>query len=283
MRTGSTLATFALVAAAGCSVESRVLQDNTPRADAGGSSFRPGIPITPNAFGYYDGANAAQVTGYWWATGDDYGAPNNLPGSGACPMAGFPDSACSLIESPVPGHAFVPDPDGHGMCTAGQAAQVVTGSDGQPAYGAMWGNEIAFDLNSPWPQSPDAGAGIDAGAQIDPAFFRKGLYDAPYHGVTGIAFNIENPPPGGVRVGFETLGTEYNPAFWQGATNMGSPIHGSGSAVIHWKDVGGPFYLPEPPPFDPTKLESVVFQIDTNTEAPIPYSFCINDVVMLTD
>jgi hypothetical protein len=42
-------------------------------------------------------------------------------------------------------------------------------------------------------------------------------------------------------------------------------------------------YLTAAPPFDPTKLEMISFHVVSNTSAPTSYSFCINNVMLLTN
>jgi hypothetical protein len=235
-----------------------------------------GIAITPNAMGYFDGSNAAGVLGAWWATGDDYDF-TGTPGAGNCPMAGFADAQCSSIATPTPGKPFTPNPTGTGMCTSGIAARVLPGDGGVPAYSAMWGDLIGFDLNDPSGFYNDAGVlGADAGLTS------KGQYDASAHKVTGIAFDIDTPPVGNLRVEFQTMGTENNSAYWGGFTSNTSPVF-AGHNEIRWSDVGGPSYVTNPPRFDPTTLEDVDFHVIDNPGAPVPYSFCVNNVVMLTN
>ena len=239
-----------------------------------------GVAITPNAMGYFDGSNPAGVVGAWWATGDDYDF-TGTPGTGTCPMAGFPNSECSSIATPTPGQPFIPNPTGAGMCTSGVAAQVLAGDGGAPAYSVIWGNMIAFDLDNPTPLNGDAGV-VDADAGADAGLPAKGQYDASAHRVTGIAFDIDTPPPANLRVEFQTLGTENNAAYWGGAASNASPVF-AGHNEIRWSEVGGPLYLTSPPRFDSTKLESVAFHVVVNTNATVPYSFCVKNVVMLTD
>jgi hypothetical protein len=236
-----------------------------------------GIAITPDGTGYFDGTNAAGVRGAWWATGDDYDF-TGTPGTGNCPMAGFTDGQCSSIVTPVPGKPFAPNPTGTGMCTTGIAAQVINGDGGTPAYSVIWGDMIGFDLNDPPGFYNDAGAPI-----ADAGLTSKGQYDAKAHTVTGIAFDIDTPPAmGNLRVEFQTMGTENNAAYWGGAISNASPVF-PGHNQLHWSDVGGPSYLTNPPPFDPTKLEDVDFHVISNTNAPVPFSFCISNIVMLTN
>ena len=237
-----------------------------------------GVAIAPNASGYFDGSNTAGVVGAWWASGDDY-SPSGVAGTGNCPMAGFPNTDCSTIATPTPGTPFTPDPNGRGMCTSGVAAQVLAGDGGALAYSAIWGTIIGFDLNDPGQASVDGGPDAsrpDAGS--------KGQYDAAAHGVTGVAFDIDAPPmAGSFRVAFQTLGTENNAAYWEGALSNSSPVSSGGHYEVRWPEVGGPMYLTNSPPFDPTKLESMMFQVVTNTNAPVTYKFCINNIVMLTN
>ena len=228
-----------------------------------------GIPLPPDANGHYDGSNPAGVVGNWWSTGDDYGA-DATAGAGNCRMAGFPATACSVLSAPTPGLPFQPDPTGRGMCTSGIAAQVINDASGAPAYSSIWGDIIGFDLNNP--------------GSLSDGITLKSQYDAFAHGITGFAFDIDAIPQGGhLRVGFQTLGTENNFAYWQGATADLSPLFSPGHYEIHWPEVGGPFYLPNAPAFAPNLLESVVFHVVSNTGGPVPFNFCISNMMLLTN
>jgi len=110
------------------------------------------------------------------------------------------------------------------------------------------------------------------------------VYDAPAHGVSGFAFDIDAVPPWGhLRVGFATRGTENDAAYWGGASMDQSPIFSPGHYEIRWPDVGGPLYLPSPPAFDPTKLESIRFHVVSNNVQAVPFSFCISNLILLTN
>jgi hypothetical protein len=228
-----------------------------------------GIVLTPDTDGMFDGSNAAGVVGGWWSAGDFYSGDTS-PGSGPCPQAGFPPESCSTLATPTPGAAFRPDPGGRGMCTTGVAAQILNGSDGQPAYSSIWGNIIGFALASTAPR--------DAGSDT------LGVYDAPAHGITGFAFDIDAVPPGGhIRVAFPTKGTENNAASWRGATNDLSPIVAPGHYEMRWPEIGGPMYLVGAPPFDPKTLEMISFHVVSNISASTSYSFCVNNITLLTN
>jgi hypothetical protein len=226
----------------------------------------PGITLVTAPDGWI-APNAAGVMGHWWAVGDNYvldGAP-----SAQCPAAGFSPADCSTITMPPQGTPFLPDPNGKGMCTSGTAAQVINGSDGLPAYSAIWGNLVGFDLDNPGP---------------DPTAATVLPYDTSAHGITGFAFDIDAVPPGGnLRVLFGTVENNYNSAYWRGATDNLSPITDAGHYEMRWPEIGGPFYLTNPPPFDPTQLTMIGFDVVSNTNAPVLYSFCISNLELLTD
>jgi hypothetical protein len=279
-------------------------------ADAGHDvRVSTGIPIAPNAAGYFDGTNAAGIVGAWWSTGDDY-ASRQGAGTGNCPTAKFPNSECSSITTPDPTMPFTPGPNG--MCTSGTAAQVIPypSDAGVLAYSSIWGNMIGFSFNSPMTSGADAGldggdssvarveagaGGLDAGDRADGSSDSaphasapmQGLYDALAHGVTGVAFDIDNPPVPNLRVEFQTLGTENNAAYWNGAVSQSSPVAVPGHYEIRWPQVGGPFYLinngTTPPPFDATKLEAMQFHVPSNPSAAVSYSFCVRNIIMLTN
>jgi hypothetical protein len=228
---------------------------------------RPPIPLVTGADGWI-APNAAGVFGSWWAVGDNYLAlgPSSIP---TCAAAGFSPDLCSMITTPPQGAPFLPDPNGKGMCTSGIAARVIPGQDGTLAYSSIWGNLIAFDLNT-------------TGPDITPTMVFP--YDAPAHGITGFAFDIDAVPPGGhLRVTFPTVATVNQPAYWDGASQDQSPILAPGHYEMRWPEIGGPFYLGNPPPFDPTQLRTIGFHVVSNANEAVPYSFCIKNVVLLTN
>jgi hypothetical protein len=227
-----------------------------------------GIPLVPDENGHYDGSNAAEVVGYWWSTDDDHGADDATLGSGSCRADGFPAGACSVLTSPTPGAFFAPNRFGR-MCASGVAAQVVPDASGNLARSAIWGAMIGFDVNNPGTLADRSGT--------------RDVYDAPAHGVTGFAFDIDGVPPGGhLRVRFATRGTENDAAYWGGASADLSPVASPGHYEIRWPEVGGPLDLPSPPPFDPTKLEAIQFQVVANDLERTLFSFCVWNVMLLT-
>jgi hypothetical protein len=225
-----------------------------------------GIALVTGADGQLE-ANAAGAMGKWYSAGDAYAA-DGTPGAGNCETAGLPMTACSSITTPIPGTTFGPDPNGR-MCAAGTAAQVVTGPDGQLAWSSLWGNMVGLGFANS--DSADAST--------------SGTFDAPAHGITGIGFDIAGIiPQGRVRVLVGTAENDTNSAYWDGATMNVSPFDGPGHYEFRWPEVGGPMYLgAAAPPFDPTQIENIAFHIVGDTPGPAPYSFCISNLLLLTN
>jgi hypothetical protein len=255
------------------SLDNIEIRPRAPNVDGGdGSTPSPGIPIVPDESGYFDGGNAAGVKGSWLSFGDWYSG-SGMPAGGECPAAGFAMSQCSTIVAPLPGRPFTPDPSVRGMCTTGASAQVINDDAGAPAYMAIWGNAIGFNLNSF--DGPEKYPATDGG------IVALGNYDAVARGITGFAFDIEGSITR-LRVEFPTEGTWNDPAYWQGATMDLSPVRQPGHYEIRWADVGGPMYLASPAAFDPTKLQSIRFHVTSDPLQATPYSYCIKNTVMLT-
>ena len=172
-----------------------------------------------------------------------------------------------MISSPSLNQPIAPDVTG-AMCTAGVVAQVIAGSDGQPAWSSIWGTIFGFDL-----------AVDDAGV--------AGPYDAIARKFTGFAFDIDGPGAPALawlRVEFATVGTNNGAPYWLGAVSDTSPVQRAGHYEIRWPEVGGPMYLgASAPPFDPTQLTSIRFHVVPNISMPIPYGFCIRNTAFLMD
>ena len=204
----------------------------------GSAHVSTGIPLVADQNGHYDGSNPAGVVGNWWSAGDDYGLDGTL-GGGSCRADGFAASACSVLNTPTPGTFFQPDPTGR-MCTSGVTAQVVPDATGNLAWSAIWGNIIGFDVNNP--------GSITDGTSM------RGVYDAPAHGITGFAFDIDGVKMDGhLRVAFQTQGTENNAAYYGGASMDVSPISRRAttrSAGPTWagRSIWGPARRPSIPP-----------------------------------
>jgi hypothetical protein len=238
--------------------------------DGGGGS---GIALMPSADGFFDGTNEAGILGAWYSYGDYFGGTPTMAGMGDCPVKGmFTQTQCSTITTPVPGAVFTNT--GGKMCTSGTAAKVINDGAGAPAYSAIWGTGIGFDLNNAG--TDDGGTGV------------KGTWDATAHGVTGFSFQIDSPPIGGqMRVEFPTNAfpgtTDINAAYWGGATMNLSPFTMAGTYSFKWSEVGGPMYLAGASPFDNTKILSMQFHVVTNTSSTIDFNYCISNLKALTD
>ncbi len=248
----------------------------------GGSTGNPGemlINIAPTGFAM-DATTG--IIGAFYAYGDSVGPGANLSGpdtaNSDCVSKGkFDPTKCSQIDTPKPGQPFDADPTG-AFCTSGTAAQVLNGSSGSPDYSDMWGAGVSLDLNNP---------GGDAGVKMD---WNGSNYK-------GVAFDI-TPGPGAtsipaasMRVNFPFTGEHGTDSpYYNGALKSNSALPSKGGHVqIHWTDVGGPSYLMNqtppvtPPAFDVTKIQSIQWQVFTNVNNSIPYSFCISNLAVLTE
>jgi hypothetical protein len=228
-----------------------------------------GIALTPNAIGVVDNV-ASGVDGAWYAYGDSVGPSANATSTdfsdSDCAKAGFTADQCSTIAAPTPGQPFVPDPV-KGMCTNGTAALVID-SNGTPDYSAIYGAGIALDFNNP---------GGDAGAA-------KGYFDmTPYLGI-GFDFTGDMIPNRAMRVSFPFNGeTAGRTPFWEGGTMPSSPLTNGTHVEIRWADVAPATYLePGIAPLDETQVASIQFQVYTNTTATTPFSYCVNNLTLLT-
>jgi hypothetical protein len=68
-----------------------------------------------------------------------------------------------------------------------------------------------------------------------------------------------------------------------GLASVTSTPLASRSRKSTWNEVGGPHYLPHPPPFDETKLISVGFYVSSNAMHAVSYRFCIKNLTALLD
>ncbi len=277
--------TGALALATGACSSSSPAPASTGSGGSGGSgSEHPGemlINITNTGFAM---DTTTGIIGALYAYGDSVGPNANLSGddhenSDCVKKGGFDITKCSKIDTPTPGQPFDADATTGAFCTSGTAAQVLNGASGTSDYSDMWGAGISLDLNNP---------GGDAGVKMD---WNGSNYK-------GVAFDI-TPGPGAttiptadMRVNFPYTGEHGTDSpYYQGALKSNSGLPGKGGhVVIHWTDVGGPMYLStQNPPvdltkyaFDVTKIQSIQWQVFTNINMSIPYSFCISNLSVLT-
>ena len=227
------------------------------------------------------------IVGSWFAFGDGAGPNANANStdsadSDCVAKGGFPASACSQNIWPTPGKPFVPDdPATSRMCADGIGA-LIQNKGGSPDYSDLWGAGIGLDFNNP---------GGDAGVKgdVDLSKYKGIAFD--FMADTGAHSIGAGVPIGAMRVSFPFTGQHGgDPPYWMGATKTSSPLM-PGSTVQHiqfnWTDVGGPFYLTQqtppvtPPAFDPTHVQSIEFQVFTNTAASTPFSFCVANLTLL--
>ncbi len=253
-----------------------------PSATGGSGGSSPSGPVFPlpsTSLGFVDDT-ATGAIGPWYSYGDGVG-PNANPtttdsADSDCLLAGFMASQCSQITVPTPGQPFPPtDQATSKMCTSGVAAQVLV-KNGSPDYADLWGAGIGVNFNEPLADGSNAYVTFDM---------------SPYAGIA-FDFSADVLPAQSMRVSFMFQGMHGGDApYWMGATLQASPLTGTTAnpqhVEIRWADVGGPFYLAEtvppvtPPPFDPTKVESMQFQVFTNASTTTPYSFCVSNLALL--
>ena len=150
------------------------------------------------------------------------------------------------------------------MCTAGVVAQVIAGSDGQPAWSAIRGTIFGFNL-----------AVDDAGV--------AGPYDAVGRKFTGFALiSTFRGSPSLAAGESATVGTNGAPHS-AGRRERHISVQRAGHYEIRWPEVGGHVPWAERAAFDPDQLTSIRFHVVPNTSFPIPYGFCIRNTAFLMD
>lgn len=237
-----------------------------------------GFTLMPTSTGFVDDRMNSGVYGPWYGYADSAGPaakPNDTDFmDSSCNLGGFTVDKCSSV-TPKPGDPFPPDASG-AMCGSGVGAMVIPGSNGQNDYSHIWGAGIALDFNN---------AGGDAGP--------KGNFDLTKYKGIAFTFTGSNIPINHMRVNFPFTGEHQSPTggdspYWQGASADHSMLTNGANITITWDQVGGPYYLTQqsppttPPPFDGTKTESIQFQVFTNGSATTPFSFCVNNLTLLT-
>jgi hypothetical protein len=244
---------------------------------AGNNPFPGGIALVPTSTGYIDDSANSGVIGPWYTYSDAAGpaaGPSDSDFAGSsCKKGGFAMSDCSVVM-PTPGQPVPPDVTSGAMCATGTGAIVLPGASGQPDYSDLWGAGLALDFNN---------KGGDAGP--------KGTFDLSKYTGIGFIFTGSNIPVNHMRVNFPFTGENNNSdsPYWQGDTQDYSSLTNNKMVTIKWAEVGGPKYLTAqtppitPPKFDPTKVESIQFQVFTNKTTATPFSFCVSNLTLLKD
>lgn len=278
-----TLTSALALGAGACS--SSGMTGGTGSGGSGGSGnnlFPGGIPLIPTDTGFVDDRSNTGIVGPWYAYADTAGPAANATDTdfvdSSCNKGHFTESQCSSVM-PTPGRTFPPT-SGKGMCGSGVGAVVLPGTNGQPDYSDIWGAGIALDFNN---------LGGDAGA--------KGTFDLSKYKGIGFTFSGDMIPTNKMRVNFPFVGEHADPTdptkadspYWKGDSLDHSPLANNTPVKIYWNEVGGPDYLTKqtppitPPAFDPTKVQSIQFQVFTNASTTTPFSFCVDNLTLLTE
>jgi len=242
---------------AGCSGDDSGDDDEssggTGGTGSGGGAGASADAVTWDATGWIQGdSNPFGIQGPWYAYNDCMDAmPIGLPCTVPEPTMIGPDSK--------PGWTAAADK----ICTKGVAAQVVDDPNtGMKAYSQQWGAGLAFDLASP--------------GGTDPV---KGTFDMMAAGIKGFSFDIVTnatpPAPPSLRVNFKSPVTGNDshfvevilPALANQAILLDDALQGD------W--VTAPQNIPK------TAIESVQFQIFTNTAGTKAFDFCVSNMKVI--
>jgi len=148
------------------------------------------------------------------------------------------------------------------FCAQGEAALVLSGPDGLPAYSTYWGAAVGFNLA----QEPDAQFG--------------GAYDARAKGVIGFSFRLEgeNPLPRGGELRFNIKVFNDDNVYC-----VRVPASGDNRFLITdlrqscWQS--NPMRLPP----DPSQLEALQWQYVTNITSSYPFDICITKLAAIVN
>jgi hypothetical protein len=197
--------------------------------------------VTWDATGWVDpGGNAFGIMGPWYSYND---CANAMP-------AGLP---CTVPDMGLMGPDMMAgwQPDATKVCTKGVAPQVV-----MDMYSLQWGAGIALDM-----------------ANMGGASTVKGDWNADAAGVAGFLFDISTVggAPADVRVNIKTKATG------DGSHFVTIVLPKTNAEVLFSKALQGSWVMP-PAALDTTKIESIQFQVYTNTSAPKPFDFCVSNM-----
>jgi hypothetical protein len=239
---------------------------------ASGDSAAPAngtlVSLAPDPNGYLGPAsNSVGIQGAWYAYGDDLG--NNGAPPGVCETKGMhPANTCSTITFPPPASASdagdggltstFPQSTPGTMCLSGTVAKVL-GSD----YSNMFGIGIGLDFDN-------------VGGVTMP-------YNATASHVVGFSFTLSGIPSGAsVRVELNIPATDANGDAWSlTAMTDGAYTVDLSTAVGDLHGLKPAFTPPmgtTQPAFDATKIESIEFQVPSDTTAAIPVAkLCVSN------
>jgi hypothetical protein len=232
------------------------------------------VPIVADPSGWVNAAsNPLGLAGVWYAYGDQYPTVPRCTEFGLhladeCSFVAWPDA----WAMPEPGTGKFPN-SGNRLCTYGDAAKVLGCADDATEwcvedgldldYANMWGAGIGlqFDLSS------DGSGGSGGAATTDPDAGVSTGWDAPGHGIIGVAFDLEwtdpsvrpDPflrvefpvvlPPEGLLLTTDTV--DFNGHVWHAGESLPegytSEVHPSGSPFVDAPPVWGKSGVPNDP------------------------------------
>jgi hypothetical protein len=187
-------------------------------------------------------ANSFMIGGPWYSYNDcNTAMPANLPCTQPDPGLTGPDM--------LPGWKTTETQ----VCTKGTAPVVV-----MEMYSLQWGAGIALDLANPGGDNPV-----------------KNDWNADMAGVAGFIFDITSnaspPAPADVRVNIKTKATG------DGSHFVTLQLPALNARVEFSKALQGTWVMP-PSALTTNAIESIQFQVYTNTSAPKAYDFCVSNM-----
>lgn len=211
-----------------------------------GGTGATGDAVTWDKGGWVDtGANPFGIQGPWYSYNDCANAMTaNLP--------------CTVPDAAIMGPDGITGwmVDDTKVCTKGTAAQVV-----MEMYSLQWGAGIALDLNSSGGENAVKG---DFNAETAGGTGIKGF-------IFDITSNATPPAPVDLRVNIKTKATGDNSHF------VTVPLNAKDKQVLFAEALQGN-WVTAPTPLTVTAIESIQFQIYTNTSAPKPFDFCVSNM-----
>ena len=227
---------------------------------ASNNPFPGGKALIPTSTGYVDDTAGTGVIGPWYTYSDAAGpaaGPSNSDFAGSsCNKGNFPMTACSTV-TPGPGKPVPPDPTTGALCANGTGAVVIAGRERHSRLLRPVGRGSRARLQQ---------QGRRRGSEGD-------VRPVQVHGHRVHLHGHQHPrQPHARELPVHRRAHGSDSPYWQGDTQDYSSLANNKTITIKWADVGGPKYLTAqsppttPPPFDPTKVQSIQFQVFTNAE-----------------
>jgi hypothetical protein len=215
----------------------------------GGGVPSEGVPLTPDAGGWVDGAsNTLGIQGAMFAYADN---TTKMTMEGTCPEGADCETPFTVVVGPPPA-----------VCIKGEAAKVNMMCTPEPpatdCYGTYWGAAIGLNLNQPIDPTTMMGA--------DPQ-----PYDAATMGIKGFTFEINGATvPTSLRFKVEDASGEY-------CTTSATPVV-LGANTFTFDQLVTECWTTGGTPASGNGLLKIAWQVVTNATGAVPFDFCVSNV-----